>query len=123
MNKVYVLCGNCAENYWVVYDSLEEAQQDERCWNERELVIIGQEIETFERKLTMEKYLIDEETLKEFIRAERKCYCDYLDDKYDEDYCFRNNTFREMSDEEVLNEIYNRFGSLDDYLNDLENEE
>ena len=47
MNKVYVLCGNCAENYWVVYDSLEEAQQDERCWKDRELVIIGQEIETF----------------------------------------------------------------------------
>lgn len=45
MSKVYVFCGNMAENYWVIYDSLEEAQQDEGCWNERELVIIGQEIE------------------------------------------------------------------------------
>lgn len=68
----------------------------------------------------MAKYLVDEETLKEFIRASHKCYCDYLDDKYDEDYCFRNNIFREMSDEEVLNEIYNRFESLDDYLNGLD---
>ena len=35
MTKVYVLCGNRAENYWQIYDSLEEAQQDEDCWNER----------------------------------------------------------------------------------------
>lgn len=44
MSKVYVFCGNTAENYWVVYDSLEDAQKDKDCWNERELVIIGQEI-------------------------------------------------------------------------------
>lgn len=64
----------------------------------------------------MTKYIIDEEELKEFIKYERKAYCDYLDDKYGAGYSSDNYIFREMSDEEILREIWNRFEDLDDYI-------
>ena len=43
--RVYVYCSNIAENYLMEYNSLEEAQNDESNWKDREAVIIGQAIE------------------------------------------------------------------------------
>lgn len=45
--RVYVYCSNIAENYLMVYDSIEDAKNDESIWDERENVIIGYEYDSW----------------------------------------------------------------------------
>lgn len=43
--RVFVYCSNKAENYLMVYDSLEEAKKDKDIWKDREVVILGNAVE------------------------------------------------------------------------------